>query len=339
MNRLRIAVVISLLTAGFTGPLRAQSTDEELRQRVRDLERQAERLEQDRRITSEPPRGSSEGAATTAIVRQPLLREGSYLTDLIGALKIDEATGAWVFIPETPATDGSRLRLFVIPSTALEQMQRTVESTELDVLFRLTARVFVYEQRNFILPLAPTRLERYQEAAPPAPTPGPGSGDTNGGQPATPPAGEQTAEEIMRSLRENVPLPRALESLPGASGGGGGAGTGSTGSAGSAGGSEREARLLEEETILVSRRGRLTRSSSGVLHFVFDADAAGLNDPPMSLLPCLLLERLHRDFRTLGTTHSDASILISGRVYTFRGKNYLLPTVYRIERVRGNIRS
>ena len=53
-------------------------------------------------------------------------------------------------------------------------------------------------------------------------------------------------------------------------------------------------------------------------------DASGLADPPMRLLPCLLLERIEDYARREG---SNSPALLSGPVYLFGGKNYLLPTV------------
>ena len=88
---------------------------------------------------------------------------------------------------------------------------------------------------------------------------------------------------------------------------------------------------MTEGTILLSRRGKIRRAGAGAFIFVFDADAEGLADPPMPLLPCLLLERLELHAHLTGER---AAILLSGRVHTFRGQNYLRPTLYRVPRER-----
>ena len=104
-------------------------------------------------------------------------------------------------------------------------------------------------------------------------------------------------------------------------------------------------KLVQEGTLISSRRGKLTRDASasggggggasgGGWQFVFDADSTGLADPPMRLLPCLLLEHLEDFARHNGST---APILLSGQVYVYGGRNFLLPTAYRIPRERSRI--
>lgn len=290
---------------------------------ARDLERQAERAESDRTVPPVSGQAGRTETATAARFAPALLREGSYLTDIVGALKIDAQTGAWVFIPETNADDQTStgrapLRLLVLPSTPLEQMQRTVESTDLNVLFRLNARVYAFDGRNYILPIGAAQLDRYSEAAPAngdeAATE---TGDAGG---ANPPEGDQSATDIMQSMRESVPLPRALEGVPETNGNEAGGGGGRA--------------MIDENTIIVNRRGRIRRNDNGAFVFIFDADSTGLADPPMTLLPCLLLERLQTQFRRGG---NETTMLISGNVYAYRGRNFLLPTVYRIERDNRNI--
>jgi hypothetical protein len=85
--------------------------------------------------------------------------------------------------------------------------------------------------------------------------------------------------------------------------------------------------IMREGLMITARRGHMMRDRSGVWLFVFDADASGQNDPPMMLVPCALLERM-RQYTTQSTTK--APMLVSGRVFAYRGRNYLLPTVYRI---------
>lgn len=307
--------VICLTALLVTMPLAAQ--EQSAGDAARDLERQAERAEGDRTV---PPVSGAAGrpeAVPGARFAPALLREGSYLTDLVGALKVDAETGAWVFIPEVRSDDQSTngrapLRLLVLPSTPLEQMQRTVESTDLEVLFRLNARVYAFDGRNYILPIGAAQLDRYSEAAPANTDPA----NNNAGAETTPPAGDQSATDIMQSMRESVPLPRALEGVPETEATGGGRA------------------MIEENTIIVNRRGRIRRNENGAFVFIFDADSTGLADPPMTLLPCLLLERLQSQFKRGG---NETTMLISGNVYAYRGRNFLLPTVYRLERENRNI--
>jgi len=83
--------------------------------------------------------------------------------------------------------------------------------------------------------------------------------------------------------------------------------------------------------VLTDRRAKIRRTGAGTFVAVFDADAEGQSDPPMTLLPCLLLERLERHARRVG---EQATVLISGHVYTYAGRNSLRPTMYRVPRER-----
>ncbi len=113
--------------------------------------------------------------------------------------------------------------------------------------------------------------------------------------------------------------------------------------------------LLREGAYLVNRAGRLTRSlgffnadgsgtaqSSGAfgggVMFTFEADGAdpAASERPMMLMPCKLLEHMES---TVAERGDQVVFLMSGRVHTYRGANYLLPTMVRLEPDRGNLRN
>ena len=79
----------------------------------------------------------------------------------------------------------------------------------------------------------------------------------------------------------------------------------------------------------------MVRDGGGAWLFLFDADASGLADPPMILLPCLLLERMERYAQR---AESHAPMLLSGRVFRYHQVNYLLPTTFQIPRERTPLR-
>lgn len=322
-NAVRVIAALSVvlpLMAVITHPLAAQQ-DDATAQAARDLEREAERAASDRRVAPISARTRDQGGPSTRTA-PALLREGSYLTDIVGLLRPDPQTGTWVFILERSTDEtgstGAPPQFIFLPSTPLEQMQRTVESTDLEVLFRMNARVYAFQDRNYILPIGAAQLDRYSES----PTEPRANQPDTAGDEAQGTRGNQSATDILQSLREEVTLPRALEGVPEDS---------DQASATTGGGRA----TIEENSLVVNRRGRLSRNATGAFVFVFDADATGLADPPMTLLPCLLLERLQREYHRGG---SGATLLISGSVFTYRGRNFLLPTVYRLERTSGNLR-
>lgn len=89
------------------------------------------------------------------------------------------------------------------------------------------------------------------------------------------------------------------------------------------------AKLLREGTFLASRRGRLIRTSDGNWTFAFDADRSGKADPSMTLMPCLNLQAMERLVERGGES---LSFTVSGQVFVYRGRNYLLPTLYVVNR-------
>lgn len=88
-------------------------------------------------------------------------------------------------------------------------------------------------------------------------------------------------------------------------------------------------RLLREGSFIANRKGRMIRSSSGDWAMTFDADANGPADAPMILMPCLNLMAMEK----IAERASDGlTFSVSGQVFVYKSKNYLLPTMYVINR-------
>jgi hypothetical protein len=260
-----------------------------------------------------------------AIFRAPLLREGSHVVEVNARFSRGDAAtaaGPWKLIIESGSQDKPAHELIVLPCTRLAEMQRIAASLpDQPAIFRVTGEVFVYRDRNYVLPRhAPVVMT---QQAPPA-----GADSSESASPAPPddPASrpdDDSAADIIKQLEDSAgPTMRS-----GASGAGS-----SSASSGSPIGAPVQ--VLREETGLASRRGRFTRDSSGGWVFIFDADASGLSDPPVTILPCLLLERIEGYVQRQG---NNAPALLSGTVYLYEGRNYLLPTVFHIPQDRRNL--
>ncbi len=92
--------------------------------------------------------------------------------------------------------------------------------------------------------------------------------------------------------------------------------------------------LITGDTIS-TRRGRLIRTGQGgAALFVFEADSADANEPPVILYPCRLLEQMEDYVAERGDT---AIFELSGQVYTYRSHTFLLPTLMRLTISRGNL--
>lgn len=94
--------------------------------------------------------------------------------------------------------------------------------------------------------------------------------------------------------------------------------------------------LLREGTFIVMRRARLIRTPGGVSPWMmtFESDRDGLADPPMHLLPCQLLEDAERLLEERG----DGVVFnVSGQVYVYHDRNYLMPTLMTLAADRTNL--
>jgi len=270
---------------------------------------------------SDLPQSATPAAADEASaqepVRPPLLREGSHLVRVVGRLHRDPLTGAWTFVIDSADEQSPGHELTMMPGTLLAEMERMIESApEFQLVFEMTGEVFIFRARNYLMPTHPPLLIGHEERPkePPALPP-----SDSGPENATGESTEDIIHDLERSVGPVARRPEAdAEPPPSADGT-------------RAAGGVPQTDLVHEGTVLLARRGTIRRTGDGAFLFVFDADAEGLADPPMTLLPCLLLERMDRYARQAS---DDDDVLLSGHVYTYRQQNYLLPTVYRIPRER-----
>jgi hypothetical protein len=209
--------------------------------------------------------------------------------------------------------------MHLMPGLRLSEMVRLVQSRPDTITFLLDGEVFVYQDRNFLLPIDYEIASGNQRTA----------------------ADEIDATlEANRALRTVDDKDASVESLmerlerasaseePG------------TPVAGPAAGLERDnPNLLPEQTVIVSRRGRLVRAERA-WSFAHDndTDATDADHPATAsflLMPCLNSQEMER----LAAARGDRIVfLVSGAVYVFEGRNYLLPTMYVVEHDRdGNL--
>ena len=261
------------------------------------------------RETAQGAAPTTRAAATTkpSTPVGPLLREGSYLVEVRGTMRLDEATKWWQFTIDRADPKHPAYELALLPCQLMADMRRITEGMpRQQVVFEATGQVFVYRGRNFFLPThAPHVVGIAEPTAAPAPQERPDEeSDTD------------SAEAILRNLQQAVGEVARNPAV------GGGAATG-------------EVELIPEGTQVVARRGRMSRGPRGTWWFTFDADVDGLVDPPMVLLPCLLRERMERYAERSG---GRAAMLLSGRVYQYEDRNYILPTMFQIPNERTALR-
>lgn len=255
-------------------------------------------------------RGDGASAAETI---PGLLPEGMFVVRQFGTMRLVGAAG-WVFI-FAPNTDGPTLPpMPMLPCAnlqAMEQIAGPAADSGRDAGFLVSGQVFVFEGRNYLLPTIFVQADGPDPATTPATTPAGEPAAAPGVDPfEDPDASEPSVDELLRRIEE------ASQRAP-------------TGDA-SPQFAPNPAGLAPEGALVASRRGRLLRSESGGWKFVPDVDAdtpVGV-DQPMDLLPCRALEAMLAEQTLLG----QRPFVVSGRVFIYNGRNYLLPTMFVIER-------
>jgi hypothetical protein len=252
--------------------------------------------------------------------RLPLLREGSVIARVDGDLAQDPDEKIWVFRPRTPESTGLRREFVLMPSPTLEDMLHTVRMSPSPVEFEVTGRVFIYRGRNFLLPDLAPPIVRFDTAVGDTPKPTTQAAITPSGDAKfVPPVKRVTSTDADDAAVEDIErrLEQRVGRVPTSSG------------AGAQGTSEPKALgapPVASGTRLAMRRGRLSRDPQvGTWRFVPE-QITGNGDASIELLPCLLLEKLE-----LAARESDSPpvVLLSGTVYGFEGKSYLLSSSFR----------
>ncbi len=90
-------------------------------------------------------------------------------------------------------------------------------------------------------------------------------------------------------------------------------------------------RVVREGSFLTNRRGRLVQEGRDWL-FEFDRDARGVAEPTMVVQPG---QRLTEMERLLESRVEALTFVISGEVFVYRGRNYLLPLFFSVARSAG----
>ena len=85
--------------------------------------------------------------------------------------------------------------------------------------------------------------------------------------------------------------------------------------------------LLREGTFLVRRSGALVRARTGEWVVAFQPGPGGVGLPPMVLLPCAETERIASEAEGVD---GPVAIEVTGEVFAYASRNYLLPTMSRL---------
>lgn len=276
-------------------------------------------------LRSEPPgvasRSPIPGLSSESFGIRPgrFYPEGTFLVRRRGEVRVLK-TGDAVFIPERPSPRDLRRRgerpMVLLPSQTLASM--VVSMGEADRLRRveLSGQMFVYRDRQQLLPTVFTVLtdEDAEAANAPSTTASSAPSASNPPPSAATNADDPEVDDLIRSLES-----RRSTSAP------------ATGASRAARSEEAEAEasrpLVNEGTLISDRRGRLVRVNDR-LAVAFDGDASTPADPPMIVQRSRALERLEN---AAGARPEGVQIIVTGRVFSYKGENYLLPLLAQIE--------
>lgn len=260
-----------------------------------------------------------------------LIPEGAFLIDRRGII-VPVAGQRWAFVYDTDETGEREDPMFLHPCLRLSEMIQLAESRERTVTFLVTGQVYVYRDRNYLLPTRFTTVpyEGEEGAGRDAlynatrrandSLPDDDSDATSNIPSSEPPSVDELLSQVDEATKEAESVRRA-EPRPTSD--------------------DVEASIMAESTLIVSRTGRLVIGPTGIWEFVTDN---GVNtregsqmslDAPLAILPCLNLQRMEQRARR----YADRALFtVSGTITIFEDRNYLLPTIYTVKLDRaGNL--
>lgn len=244
----------------------------------------------------------------------PLVPSGALLTNVQGIMVRPAPGDPWNLRLVGAAADraGAVRDFILMPSRALEEMERAEAATSGAPTFTVTGTVALFDGRNWLMPQhVETDTVHARRAEPTVEPPDPNeaedgmrSGTSAGDSIADIVADLQaTIKTMPRSLDDGQPLAEDTDNTP-------------------------------DGTLILSRRGRLLRGRRGAWIFVFDADSWGVNDAPVVLLPSPTLHTLiamgqQGDYRK--------PVHLSGAISHYHGRRFLIPTAISGLRERPNL--
>ena len=266
----------------------------------------------------------AEPAQPETVRRAPLLSEGTLITNAEGIMVQDGKLPLRMFqLTGDEAAVRDQREFVLLPCALLEEMETKADAiAPAKAMFSISGEILTYGNKNWLLPqhvewitdhadrdetdtlpASPSDELTEEDASSPEP-----EEDLNRDQ------GDSIAD-IVADLQSSVgPLRRSVD----------------------AGDEESQEPLAgpAEGKRLVSRRGRLARGRTGAWTFVLDSDLTGLNDPSVILLPSQKMAQLetYGGYGWLGQP-----MLISGEVFTYRGRHFLRPTAWKMVRERPNL--
>lgn len=254
-------------------------------------------------LASAQPQNRREHARPLRLSRG-VLNEGAFLADLPGRLlTLDNGVSAFVF--DRSAQGRAVPPMAMLPCATLMRMEQIRDARKGVARFRVSGQVFLYQGRNYLLPTFYKALGSVDDAAQ-APAEESARGDAT---PDPSAIADPSVEDLVGAIERFSPPPRDKGAEPAPL---------------------RTGNLMPDGAFLKPRRGHITRAPAGGLAFTIDNDADTSAGPtaPLVILPggsLALIERLLKE-------HGEGvALILSGRVFLYAGRNYLLPSMVQAQ--------
>lgn len=228
----------------------------------------------------------------------------------------------WIFLPDPADRGPGEGAMILAPNGVLDRLTSSLESQPLPASASVSGQTLLYHDHNYLLLTDYTRRRDGEVPEADAPPTAPSAADAPSSEPTQAPPPEEIEDliaDLQNDSRAGVRRSDALrERLLAAE---------------RSGGPAPDAEpvgtppLLPDGASISQRRARLDRTSGGEWQLTFDNDADTLGDAPLVVIPGRTLMRMEA---RAGTARS-MTMIVSGRVYTSRGRGYILPTIFTVE--------
>ena len=271
--------------------------------------------------------------------------EGTFLSRRKGSL-FRAPSGDIIFLPQRDANKRGEAPMIVMACQELARLEAVPDAFSKDVVVNISGSIFVYYDRQYIMPSAYS-VERSAPSAntpQPAASPAPVESKPVTATPVAPPADDPDVADLIKDLESKRGTSRAIDppAEPKAAGPRPAADPAPTDPANAKANAPADAStapastgsVIPEGTTLFNRRARLVRLTGGLLAAAFDGDTTNPAPAPMPFLRCKMTQKLDEAARARG---EDLSLTVSGRVTVYDGRNYLLPSLVQVA-TNGDIR-
>jgi len=274
-----------------------------------------------------------------------LLPEGTFIISRQATIIKAGATGAWIVNFKNEPGETNLPPMYLMPSRRLARLEKSLtrQPSDKPLSLIISGQVFVYRNYQFLMltavprlvaPANPTENTPNSETPPTdntTPNNTPTEKNTTKNQPASPSASAEV-EAMIHELETGGPAAPIIRPtttpLPNVN-------KKTTNTQNQSATSTPETEPLREGIFINNRLVRMIRSPlNGAWSITFNSDASTLQDPPLIILPCLLLQQMEKRAEQSGDRFQ---IKISGMVYLYHQGKYILPTAMVIPYKQDNL--